>query len=130
MTATATPPMSGPERIVRRYFQRLLVERDLSVCEELLAADYLDHDAPPDSPRGPGPTRAYVERMLRDYPDLEFTIHEVVSQGHSVALRATWHGTHRETRALFQQHGIALLHLDPDGRIVERWSAYGDGAAD
>ena len=39
------------ERIVRAYFDRLLNQRDLGVCDELLSADYLDHDA------GPAPRR-------------------------------------------------------------------------
>lgn len=46
-------PSPDPEAVVRRYFHRLLVEHDLSVCEELLAGDYVDHDAPARTPRAP-----------------------------------------------------------------------------
>jgi hypothetical protein len=109
---------------VRRYFQRLLVDRDLSVCDKLLADDYLDHDAPAGAPRGPGPTRDYVSRMLRDYPDLRLTTEELMSRDRLVAMRARWSGTHRETGVAWRQIGLVLLRVDDTGRIAERWSVY------
>jgi hypothetical protein len=85
------------EAIVRTYLHRLLVQRDLSVCEEMLAANYVDHDAPAGTPPGPGPTREYVTQLLHAYPDLQFTIVTMTAQDRSVAVRATWRGTHRDT---------------------------------
>src|SRR5438477_10391814 len=113
-----------PDAIVRTYFSRLLVQRDLSVCEELLAPNYIDHDAPPGTPPGPGPTREYVTHLLDTYPDLKFRIVSVVCQDREVAVRALWQGTHRELGTGFHQAGTILIHLDRTGRIAERWSAY------
>lgn len=114
-----------PETVVRSYFQRLLFQRDLSACDDLLAAGYVDHDAPPGAPNGPAATRAYVEQMLADHPDLRFEIEELIAQGRTVALRATWRGTHATTGEPLRQRGLVFLHVDPTaGRITERWSAY------
>jgi predicted ester cyclase len=112
------------EAIVRTYLHRLLVQRDLSVCEEMLAANYVDHDAPAGTPPGPGPTREYVTQLLHAYPDLQFTIVTMTAQDRSVAVRATWRGTHRDTGATFHQTGLILIYLDRSGRLAERWSAY------
>jgi predicted ester cyclase len=112
------------EATVRTYLHRLLVQRDLSVCEEMLAANYVDHDAPAGTPPGPGPTREYMTQLLHAYPDLRFTIVTVAAQDRSVAVRATWRGTHRETGSAFHQTGLMLIHLDESGRLAERWSAY------
>ena len=34
-----------PKAIVREYFDRLFNKKDLSVCDALLAPNYIDHDA-------------------------------------------------------------------------------------
>jgi predicted ester cyclase len=112
------------EAIVRTYLHRLLVQRDLSVCEEMLAPTYIDHDAPSGTPPGPAPTRQYVTQLLHAYPDLRFTMGTVTAQDRSVAVRATWRGTHRDTGATFHQTGLILIYLDRSGRLAERWSAY------
>ncbi|GIJ73911.1 VOC family protein [Virgisporangium ochraceum] len=68
----APPP--DPADVVASYFHRLLVQRDLSACDDLLAPDYLDHDAPPGTPPGPAATRAYAERLFADHPDLRVDV--------------------------------------------------------
>jgi predicted ester cyclase len=107
-----------PATVVRVYFQRLLVERDVSVCDELLADDFIDHDAPVGTPLGPAATRAYVERLLADDPGLRFEIEDLIADGQTVAIRATWIGES------LHQRGLVFLQVDESGRIRERWSAY------
>jgi ketosteroid isomerase-like protein len=119
-------PRSDPEQVVRAYFRRLLVERDLTVCDELLSRDYVDHDAPAGTSPGPPATRAYVEGLLADYPDLTFEVEDLVAQGRTVAVRATWRGTHKETRRPMRQRGLVFIDVGEHGRITERWSAYVD----
>jgi ketosteroid isomerase-like protein len=121
---------SGPEsrrevsaEVVRRYFHRVFVERDLSACDELLAAEYVDHDAPPGTPAGPAATRVYIAQLLRDVPDLTVELNEIHADGGAVMVRASWHGTHRNG-SRFAQTGLALIHVAETGQLVERWSAY------
>jgi predicted SnoaL-like aldol condensation-catalyzing enzyme len=113
-----------PTDIVRRYFRRLFVDRDVTVCDELLAPEYIDYDAPPDSPRGPGPTRAYVTRMLETYPDLHVDVRDVHATGGEVTLRMTWRGTDRYTGAAWEQSGSVVIRVDHSGQLVERRSTY------
>ena len=112
-----------PSEVVRQYFRRLFVERDLSVCEELLAPEYIDHDAPAGTPAGPAATRAYAAQMFEDMPDLTVDLHEVHADAGAVMLRASWRGTRRDG-ARFQQTGLALVHVSDTGQLLERWSAY------
>ncbi len=107
-----------PATIVHAYFHRLLVDRDLAVCDELLAPDYVDHDAPPGTAPGPAATRVYVELMLRDSPELTFELEELVASGNTVAIRAVWRTSELRKR------GFVFVRLDDEGRLVERWSAY------
>ena len=111
--------------LVREYFQRLLNEKDLSVCDEALASNYIDHDAPSDTPPGPKSTGEFVARFLEAYPDMRVDIEDIIAEGKRVAARIVWRGNHGQSGERFHQMGIVMLRLDDDkGQIVERWSAY------
>jgi predicted SnoaL-like aldol condensation-catalyzing enzyme len=110
--------------VIRRYFDQLLNERDVSVCDELLAPEYVDHDAPPDTPAGPDSTKAFVSRFLDEYPDLPVQVVNILAEGHNIAARIIWQGTQRHTGAPLHQMGIIMLHLNEHGQFVERWSGY------
>ncbi|MBN1401652.1 MAG: ester cyclase [Anaerolineae bacterium] len=110
--------------LVREYFHRLLNEKDLSVCDELLSAEYVDHDAPADTPRGPSSTKAFVARFIQDYPDPQIRVEDILAEGDRVAARLTWQGTHRETGARLHQMGLVIVRLNDAGQLAERWSAY------
>jgi predicted SnoaL-like aldol condensation-catalyzing enzyme len=103
----------------RSYFERLMLEHDLSVCDELLSDDYVDHDAPPRTPPGPDATKVFVGALLEHHPDLRIEIEELFGEGDRVALRLRWHAPETD----YRQHGIVLLRFDAGGRIAERWSA-------
>ena len=110
--------------LVRQYFQRLLNEKDLSVCDEMLSPEYIDHDAPADTPPGPGSVKEFIAGFLAEYPDMWVEIEDILAEGSQVAARIVWHGHHRETGNAFHQMGIIILRLNREGKFVERWSAY------
>ncbi len=110
--------------LVRRYFQRLLNEKDLSACDEMLSADYVDHDAPPGIPPGPHGVKEFVAGFLADYPTIHVDILDIIAEGNQVAARLVWRGSHRESGEEYHQMGIIMLRLDNQGRLAERWSAY------
>ncbi|MFC1715244.1 ester cyclase [Candidatus Poribacteria bacterium] len=110
--------------IVREYFHRLLNDRDISVCDEMLASDYTDNDAPQGTPPGPDSTKQYMVGFLRDYPDMEVRVEDIIAEGNKVAARNVWYGTHRESGEKFHRMGIIILRLNDTGQLVERWSAY------
>lgn len=65
--------------------------------------------------------------MLREYPDLTLTIDGLIAHGDTVALRATWRGSHGETGKRLLRRGLVMLRVNEAGRIAERWSAYQAG---
>jgi predicted SnoaL-like aldol condensation-catalyzing enzyme len=110
--------------LVRQYFQRLLNEKDLSVCDEMLSDEYIDHDAPSDAVPGPESTKGFVTRFLEAYPDMRVEVEDLLTEGNKVAVRLVWQGHHRESGETFHQAGIIFLRLNDQGQFVERWSAY------
>lgn len=110
--------------LVREYFHRLLNEKDLSVCDAMLSSNYVDHDAPPDTPPGPKSTKEFVAKFLEEYPDMQIDIKDILAEENRVAARIVWRGNHRESGEMFHQLGIIILRFDEKGQLVERWSAY------
>lgn len=111
-------------KVVRAYFQRVLNEKDLSACDAMLSEDYVDHDAPPDTPPGPASVKAFLAGFIAQYPDLHVEIADLITAGNRAAARMVWRGTDRQTGALYHRMGIVMLRLNDWGQLVERWSAY------
>lgn len=114
----------SPGALTREYFRRLINEKDLTVCDEMLGSEYVDHDAPAETLPGPRNTREYMAGFLAEYPDMAIEVEEVMTEKNRVAARLTWHGTHKATGTVFHQMGIVLLRLNDQGKFIERWSAY------
>ena len=116
--------MKDLSETARSYFQRLLNEKDLTVCEELLAFDYVDHDAPAGTPTGPGPTKAFVSHLLTEVPDLLVSILDCVSGELEVLLTVQWEGSRASSGSSYKKVGTVRLRFNREGQIVERWSEY------
>ena len=114
----------GVKALVNQYFQRLLNEKDLSACDEMLSDEYIDHDAPPDTLPGPQSIKEFVTRFLETYPDMHVDVEDLLVEGNKVAVRLVWQGHDRESGDRFHQEGIIFLRFNDKGQFVERWSAY------
>lgn len=110
--------------LVREYFQRLLNQKDLSVCDEMLSNQYIDHDAPSGIKPGPESTKEFVATFLEEYPDMIVNIQDIIAEGNKVAARIVWLGNNKESGEIFHQMGIVILRLNDKGQFAERWSAY------
>src|SRR5437868_14027357 len=107
------------KEIARSYFERLTLDRDLSACDDLLTRGFVDHDAPPGTPRGPEAAKAFAGAMISHHPDLKIEIEDVFGEDDRVALRLRWNA--QETG--YTQYGIGVFRFD-GGRSAEQWSAY------
>ncbi len=125
LCAPVAPHATHLTRVID-FFERLINKKDLSVCDEMLAPEYVDHDAPEDTPTGPEPSKEYTRHVYADQPDRTITIEDAFAAGNRVALRMVWRGTSISTGKLEHFRGIVLLRLDDQGRIVERWGTYDD----
>ena len=79
----------------RRTLEAMFNKGDLDLVDELVAPDFLNHDVPPGmNNRGPETMRQLVTMLRTAFPDLHFTIEELVAEGDTVAGRVTMRGTH------------------------------------
>jgi len=118
--------------LFRRTYEELLNQGDLSVADELVSLDFINHEAPPEQVRGPESMRGLATMLRTAFPDLRFTIEELVAEGEVVAGRLTMSGTHEGPlmgmppagRSVRQDHMHFVRFRD--GKAVEHWGVRDD----
>ena len=109
--------------LFRRTYEELLNRGDLDVADELVAPEFINHEAPPGRDRGPDSMRGLATMLRTAFPDLHFEIEELVAEGNVVAGRLTMSGTHEGP----------LMGTPPTGRSVRQdhmhFVRFGDGKA-
>ncbi len=84
--------------------------QDIQRLAALYAADYEGRDVAQAEPeRGPQGVIQTLARYLQAFPDLRFTLDEVIADNDRLALNWTVHGTHRG----------ALMRIPPTERAIE-----------
>lgn len=115
--------------LARQYIEAINVD-DFTKLGELLAPDFVDTSSLGAMPPGlEGVEQAH--RMLREgFPDVEFTIDEIIAEGDKVALLATGRGTHNGNFIGIAPTGIQVSWLGlrcfriTNGSIAEGWSQF------
>ena len=89
--------MTPEERkeFVRQSYEELFNKGTLAAVEEYIGADFFNYAGPPDWPRGPESIRRAVTMLRTAFPDLRYTIEEVIVESETTAARWTARGTHQ-----------------------------------
>jgi len=121
------------ESVVRRFFEELWNAGDLALADDIVAPQHVHHVGD-DVRHGPEGVRQMASSLREAFPDLHFTLEDVLSDADRVAVR--WTATGTQTGAFFDldptgRHarwtGMDMVRLH-DGQLVELW-ANADGAA-
>jgi predicted ester cyclase len=87
------------KELVRRHFEKIFNRRNLAVCDEIMAEEFVEHAAAPFAQSAPGRVngpqamRATAEWLLAQFPDLHMTIEAMIVEGDTVAVRILSEGT-------------------------------------
>ncbi len=117
--------------VVQRYFEEVLNEGRLDIVEELFAPEFGSARPAAHDIQGPEHARRAALTMREGFPDIHFTIEEIVAEGDSVVVYVTFRGTHEgeflgipPTGKRVESHGAEQARLR-DGKIVEEvWHLY------
>ncbi len=126
-----TPPPVDTEAnkaLIRRAYEEILNQNNLSVADEIVAADCVLHIPPyPDIHTLEG-YKQFVTTNSTAFPDGQYTIEELIAEGDKVAVRWTTLGTHTgEFMGLpptGKQVKVTAIVIDriAEGKIVEEWA--------
>lgn len=115
------------KQVVRRWIDAGVNAGNLSIADELFESDVLAH-TPEGDVRGvdEGP-KASVRLLRGAFPDLQFTVEDMIAEGDRVAARFAAQGSHRgdfmgiaPTERAVSFNGMYIYRLS-GGRIAEVW---------
>ncbi len=86
------------KKLVRRITEEVWNKGDLSLIPEIYAPDFVGN-APPETMKGPEGYRELVKKYRTAFPDVQFTIHDLIAEGDKVAVRWSTRSTHKGTLA-------------------------------
>ena len=123
----ASTPETSAESVVRAYWERVWLERDLDSLEHLVADPLVRHTA--EGTRSL--TRREFRLLLADAFEMvratDVSIHASAASGSSVWLRLTLRGVSLATAAPMSLAWLAQYRIE-DGRIAELWALHQPGA--
>jgi steroid delta-isomerase-like uncharacterized protein len=117
---------------VRLVFDRAFSAGDLSVLDDRIAEDVVNHSTSQDDPlRGREEMKAFIRAVRGGFPDLHTRIEDLVDAGDTVVVRITVTGTHRApyrgippTGRRFRAGEIIIIRFDDEGRLAESWQEF------
>ena len=118
--------------IVRRTFEEIFNQGNLALVDMWVAATFENHAAPAETLPGPESLKAHVVLLRTAFPDLHFTIEELIADEERVAVRVMFSGTHKgvfqgfpPTDRSFVQSQMHLVRF-VKGKVVEHWAVRDD----
>jgi steroid delta-isomerase-like uncharacterized protein len=127
MTVVSSTDLEANKALVRRHFQQLINEKNFAVLSDI-AADFVDHDAPPGMTPNVQGIKEFFGRVHAACPDLHVVIDDLVAEGDLVVARNRWCGTHSGTMfgfaatgKTFELKGVVIWRV-ADGKLCERWA--------
>ncbi len=116
---------------LRRINQEAWGQGRLAVVDELVAPDYVYHEAALGEIHGPEGLKQAIMVFRTAYPDLQFIIEDMIAEGDLVAVRWSTSSTHQgelmgipATGLKTTTLGINIARFGADGRVVEEWSSW------
>src|SRR5437660_9007933 len=112
--------------IVERYVE-LWSTGNLSIADEVLAADFVDHTHPNQAP-GPQSVKEAVTAFHVGFPQVHISIEPMIAEGDTVAFRFVLRGIHQRVFAGFPPTAKEAVLTGADfirianGKMVELWS--------
>jgi steroid delta-isomerase-like uncharacterized protein len=114
--------------LVRRFVMECQSGGDLSLIDELVAPDFVNHAEVPGLPTGREGVRALFGAFHRVFEGFHVVIHDQVAEADRVATRKTFHGRHVDEFLGVPPSGnevefgvIDILTIE-DGKLAEHWN--------
>jgi steroid delta-isomerase-like uncharacterized protein len=118
--------------LIRRLIEEMWNKGNLDAADQYLAAGYVEHSSTPgeqgkgyNKKVGPEGMKDFVRMFRRAFPDITFSILQMVAEGEKVAVHVKGVGTHQGELMGLPPTGKqvvvtgAAIHRIADGKIVE-----------
>jgi len=124
--------MDDPKQLINMFVEALWNERRLDLADVIFAKDCVTHQLrsglPTDAvPRGPQAIQEHVAGWIASFPDLRFSIEQMLSEGDRVVTQLLMEGTHLGAWLGIPASGKKMqirmftVHRVVRDKIVEDW---------
>lgn len=107
---------------------------DVELLADLVADDFLNHEAPPGTPRGLGAVTVFMNMLSAAFSDQRWEIQDVIAEADKVVIRCTHHGVHTgtwfglpATGRPFAYQQMHIIRME-NGKGAEHWAVRDDAA--
>ena len=113
--------------LVRRLYQDVINTGNLELADELLAQDIIEHEEIPGQAPGIEGFKQFFTMFRTAFPDLNFTVEDMIAEGDKVVARVTVRGTHQgefmEMPATGKKIEIEAIDIGriANGKLTEHW---------
>ena len=108
MSTVVTMSTEVNKASMRRFYDEVFNKKNRAAIDEFIDPTQVDHAAPPGTPGGLEGAKHTVTMYLTAFPDLHFTVEDLIAEGDKVVARLTTRGT---------QQG-AFMGIPPTGKQV------------
>ncbi|MBM3235632.1 ester cyclase [Candidatus Poribacteria bacterium] len=123
----ATADTEANKAIVSSAFEEILNQKNLALVDEFYATDYIFHLAGNPDIHGSEGLKQFFAMYLAAFPDIHFTIDDIVAEGDEVVIRDTVRSTHQGEFVGIPSTGNQVTftgmfaHRVVEGKIMESW---------
>jgi steroid delta-isomerase-like uncharacterized protein len=119
----------GPnEALVRRYIEEAWNKGNVGLIDEMMTNDYARYTSGPAKPLNREGQKQRITTLREAFPDLHFTVDDLIAEGDKMVIRLTARGTHQGRFQGISPTGRSVtvtgidITLFADGKIVEQWA--------
>ena len=120
------------KKVVLKFIEQIWNDRNLELVDELFDENCITHQLrvgndPKGVPRGPEAMKHHVKDWLASFPDIHFTVEQMLAEGDRVMTQCYALGTHTGAWLGIRATGkvikiqMFVVHRIAHGRIVEDW---------
>ena len=117
------------KKLSKRLFEEVWNKGNLDIIEEFIASDYIIHMGSKDL-IGVDRYKNFIRAYRRAFPDISYTVDDLIAEDDKVVERWTARGTHKgeiwgipPTNKKLIVSGIDIVRI-VDGKMVERWGQF------
>ena len=112
---------------VRRFYEEIINKKNVTALEVFINTNCLDHALPAGIPTGIEGSKQFISMFLMAFPDLHFTVEDMIAEGDKVVARLTIQGTQTGSFLGISPTGrhatIGCIDINrmSDGKSMEHW---------
>ena len=112
---------------LRRFYDEVINKKNRAAIDEFIAPNQVDHAAPRGLPGGIEGAKQTLTMYLTAFPDLHFTVEDLIAEGNKVVARLTARGTQQGAFMGIPSTGkqVTVTAIDINriagGKSVEHW---------